>query len=123
VEANVPDLVEAVVFWGIGPILWASGLWSFMHSTLSLARKVIWAIIVITIGAIIGSVLSINMIRNRFVLLLLALPVLAVIDVQLARSKRSYFFWFRACAFEICTVFGTAAMVRYILDMLKVRAC
>jgi hypothetical protein len=40
------------------------------------------------------------------------LPVIAVIDVKLARSNRSFRFWFRACAFEVCTLFGSAAITR-----------
>jgi hypothetical protein len=108
------DLLKSLPFWGIGPILWTSGLWLFMKSALSPVKKVVWALVLIAIGAMVGSLLTMSMIRDRFLLLLLALPVPALVDITLGRSKRSFLFWFRACAFEICTVFGTAAMVRYL---------
>jgi len=39
-------------------------------------------------------------------------PVLAFADMKLAWSGRGASFWFRACAFEVFTVFGSAAMLR-----------
>jgi len=34
------------------------------------------------------------------------------VDIRLAKSNRSFVFWFRACEFEVCTVFGSAANTR-----------
>lgn len=116
------DIVESVVFFGIGPLLWASGPWLFMRSTHSRRRKVIWTLMLISVGAVIGFVLPLDMIRQKFLLLLFVLPVLAIVDVALAKSNRSFAFWFRACSFEIYTVCGAAAMFRYILDALKLAA-
>ena len=114
------ETVESLLFFGVGPILWASGFWLFVHSGLSRRRKVLWTIALIVVGAVIGLVLPVNAIRDKYALTLLVLPVLALVDVTLAKSHRGFFFWFRACAFEICTVFGTAAICRYILDVLKI---
>ncbi|MBI1743459.1 hypothetical protein HYR54_10405 [Candidatus Acetothermia bacterium] len=116
------ETVESLLFFGVGPILWVSGLWLFVHSSLSRRRKVIWTIVLIGVGAVIGLVLPFSAIRNKYALMLLVMPVLALVDVRLAKSNRGFFFWFRACAFEICTVFGTAAICRYILDVLKIGA-
>lgn len=113
------EIIESVMFFGIGPILWAIGFWLFLHSPLSRRKKISWTLVLIAAGAAIGLLLSSDMIRNKFVLVLLMLPVLAMLDVWLAKSERSFSFWFRACSFEVCTIFGTAAIFRYILDRLK----
>lgn len=112
------DLAGWIVFLGLGPILWASGIRLFLRSPLSRPRKVGWTLLLITTGAVIGGLLSLPQIRNRFLVLLVTLPILAVADVQLARSNRSFSFWLRACAFEICTVFATAATARFTIDRL-----
>ena len=114
------ELVESAVFFGIGPILWASGAWVFVHSGLTRRRKISWALVLIASGALIGYVMPFSMIRSKFLLLLTLLPLLAVADVWLARSNRGFAFWFRACSFELCTVFGPAAMFRFILDALEI---
>lgn len=106
----------------VGPILWASGLWLFLHSGLSRRRKALWIIVLVAVGAAIGFVLPFHIICTKFVLILVILPVAAVVDLWLARSDRRYFYWLRACAFEVGTVFATAAIVRYILDLLNIRA-
>lgn len=115
------ERVEWWLFWGVGPLLWASGIWLFVHSPLSRARKIGWAALLVAIGLGIGALLSLPQIRDRFLILLVALPVLALVDVWLARSNRSFAFWVRACAFEICTVFGCAALARLALDQLLTR--
>ncbi|MBZ5590019.1 MAG: hypothetical protein LAO05_15805 [Acidobacteriia bacterium] len=56
-------------------------------------------------------------IRNRFLVLLALLPVLAFIDIKLARSNRSFVFWVRACSFGVCTVFACAALTRLVLAL------
>ena len=109
------DALAWAVFFGVGPILWASGVLLFVKSDLSPAKKVGWTAFLVAAGAAIGSFLPLTSIRNRFLLLLAVLPVLAVIDVRLARSNRNFRFWFRACAFEICTVFGSAAITRAVM--------
>ena len=50
------------------------------------------------------------------------LPVIGLADALLLRSRRGFLFWIRACAFEICTVFGVAATARLLLDMTGVAA-
>jgi hypothetical protein len=74
------------------------------------------------VGTGIGLLLSLGQIWSRFLVLLLGLPMLAVADVWLFRSRRGLAFWVRACGFEVCTVFGTAACTRYLLDLLGVAA-
>lgn len=104
-----------VVFFGVGTVLWVSGVLLFRKSKLSPAKKAVWAAFLVGLGAAIGSFLPLVSIRNRFLLVLALLPILALLDVRLARSNRSFSFWFRACAFEICTVFGSAAITRALL--------
>ncbi|MFQ5638433.1 MAG: hypothetical protein ACE5IR_10615 [bacterium] len=116
------DIFESVVFFGIGPILWASGLWLFLQTTHSSSRKAIWILVLILLGTAIGFILPFTMIRKKIILLLLILPVVAMVDAWLMKSNRGFSFWFRACAFEVCTVFATAAIFRYLLDALKIQA-
>jgi hypothetical protein len=104
------------IFFGVGPILWASGVLLFVRSRLPPAKKVAWAAFLVAAGVAIGFFLPFVSIRNRFLLLIAALPILALADVRLARSNRNFRFWFRACAFEICTVFGSAAITRAVMD-------
>ncbi len=104
------DVVAWAIFLGLGPVLWASSLWLFLLSSLSSLRKTAWAVFLVSLGIAVGYVLPLPSIRNRFLVLLSAL--LAIIDVKLAKSNRRVSFWLRACSFEICTVFGSAALTR-----------
>jgi hypothetical protein len=106
------DFLAWGIFLGLGPVLWASGLWLFLLSSLSRPRKIAWAVFLVSLGIAVGYVLPLPSIRNRFLLLLVALPLLAIVDVKLAKSNRRFSFWLRACSFEICTVFGSAALMR-----------
>lgn len=109
------DALAWAVFFSVGPILWASGILLFARSNLSPAKKVGWTAFLVAAGVAIGFFLPLVSIRNRFLLLIAALPILALADVRLARSNRSFRFWFRACAFEVCTVFGSAAVTRAVM--------
>lgn len=111
------DRAAWLAFFALTPILWASGVWLFIRSTLPRPKKIGWAVFLVACGIAIGLVLPLPGIRNRFLVLLAALPVLAVVDVMLAWSTRSFLFWFRACAFEVSTVFGSAAVTRSLLDL------
>jgi hypothetical protein len=95
--------------------LWASGAWLFVHSALTPLRKIVWTLFLLAAGMAIGAFLSMEAIRIRFLIVLAILPVLAVVDVTLARSNRTLAFWLRACGFEVCTVFGAAALIRLLL--------
>src|SRR6266508_719021 len=106
------DVVAWAIFLGLGPVLWASSLWLFLLSSLSSLRKTAWAVFLVSLGIAVGYVLPLPSIRNRFLVLLSALPLLAIIDVKLAKSNRRVSFWLRACSFEICTVVGSAALTR-----------
>jgi hypothetical protein len=98
-------------------LLWLAGLRLFLQSDLSRARKSGWAVFLLLVGIGIGILLPLEQIWSKFVLLLMILPVLAFIDVVLLRSSRGFIFWVRACGFEVCTVFGAAVTVRYLLDL------
>lgn len=113
------DTAGWVVFFGVGPLLWAAGVSLFLRSSLSRPRKMAWAGLLVALGAAIGFFLPLQGIRNRYLLLLAVLPVLAGIDIGLARSDRGYSFWLRACAFEIGTVFGSAAVTRLGMTFLR----
>jgi hypothetical protein len=115
----VLDTVAWVVFLGVGPVLWVSGMRLFVHSGLSRSKKIGWVLLLVAVGAAIGWFLPLPAIRNRFLALLIALPLLAIADVMLARSDRGFSFWFHACAFEVCTVFGSATMTRLAVELLK----
>jgi hypothetical protein len=116
---EVLDLLAWAVFLGIGPILWASGVVLFLRSALSRLRKTGWTLFLVSVGIAIGYVLPLPGIRNRFLVLLVGLPILAVVDVKLAKSSRRFSFWFRACSFEICTIFGTAAATRLMVERIN----
>lgn len=110
------DALAWAVFFSIGPILWASGILVFVSSRLSPAKKIGWTSFLVAAGAAIGLFLPLVSIRNRFLLLMAVLPILALVDVRLARSNRTFGFWFRACAFEVGTVFGSAAITRVLMN-------
>jgi hypothetical protein len=111
-----PPLVQTVIIVGAAG-LWLAGLRLFIHSGLSLARKVGWATFLVGVGIGAGAVLPLSQVWTKFVLLVMILPLLAVADVFLLRSRRGFSFWIRACGFEVCTVFGAAAAARLLLDM------
>ncbi len=111
----VLDRVGWVLFLGLAPLLWASGAWLFVRSPLPRGKKICWTLFLIAIGLAVGAFLPLPGIRNRFFVLLLLLPALALIDIRLARSNRTFSFWVRACAFEVSTVFGCAAAFRLLL--------
>jgi hypothetical protein len=114
---EVLDTSAWVVFIGLVPILWLSGVRLFVHSTLTRRRKIVWSVALVTVGLGIGFLLPLASIRNKCLLLIAVLPLLAVVDIKLAWSNRSFSFWFRACAFEVCTVFGSAAITRLVLGI------
>ena len=105
-----------VAFFVLSAALWTSGAWLFIHSPLTPRRKVLWTLFLLAAGVAIGMLLSMAAIRVRFLIVLAALPVLAVADVKLARSNRTFSFWLRACGYEVCTVFGAAALTRFLLE-------
>ncbi len=112
-------VLESVLFFGLGPLLWASGLVLFLHSPSSRRRKITWTLILVLIGVFVGFVLSAAAIREKFAILLVLLPLLALADVKLMSSRRGFTFWLRACGFEICTVFAVAAWCRYMLGIFE----
>jgi hypothetical protein len=108
-------MIPTAVFLAVLLLLWASGVSVFVHATLTRRRKILWTLLLAGVGVAIGVVLPLAAIRDRFFLLLLLLPVLAVIDIKIAKSNRSFLFWFRACSFEVSTVFLAAAVTRGVL--------
>ena len=98
-------------------LLWASGAWLFAHSGLTARKKTLWALFLVCIGVVVGLLLPLSAIRNRFLILMALLPVLALVDLKLAKSKRTFLFWVRACSFEVCTVFACAVLTRLVLTL------
>lgn len=109
------DRAAWVAFLAFAPVLWATGIWLFVHSGLAPRKQIVWSLALVCVGVAIGFVLPLPSIRNRFLVLVVALPLLAVVDVTFARSNRSFFFWLRACAFEVCTVFASATLTRFLV--------
>lgn len=113
--------LEATLFFGMGPLLWASGLVLFLRSPLSRTRKLIWTSVLVAIGIGMGFLLSAAAIREKFVIVVVLLPLLALADVKLMSSHRGFTFWLRACGFEVCTAFAVAAWCRYLIGTVSVR--
>ena len=111
------DRLAWFAFFGLMPLLWTSGVWLFMRSGLTALKKALWALFLVGVGVTVGLLLPLAAIRNRFLVLLALLPVLAFIDLTLARSNRTFRFWLRACSFEICTVFACATLTRLALTL------
>ncbi len=111
------ERVAWFAFLGLVPVLWVSGLRLFLRTGLTRRRKAIWTLVLVGVGAAIGAVVPLAGIRNRFFAVLALLPVLAWIDVKLARSNRGLLFWARACSFEVSTVFACATLTRFLLDL------
>lgn len=98
-------------------VLWLAGLRLFLQSDLSRTRKLVWTALLVLAGIVTGVGLPLSHVWSKFVLLILILPALGLVDVFLLRSGRGLSFWIRACGFEVCTVFGTAAATRFLLDL------
>ena len=111
------DRVAWLAFFALMPPLWVSGVWLFARSGLTRRRKILWALFLLGVGAAVGWFLPLASIRNRFLVLLALLPALALVDIKLAKSNRTFLFWLRACSFEICTVFASAALTRLALTL------
>lgn len=111
------------MFWPVlvagAAVLWVAGLRLFLSSGLSLGHRLIWSAVLVVTGAAIGALLSQDGISIRFIIALALVPLLGLADVLVLRSKRAWSFWLRACGFEVCTVFGIAALVRKSLDVLN----
>ncbi len=111
---------ESALFFVVGPVLWAAGLVLFVRSPLPSARKVTWLLVLIAVGIVAGFLLPFASIREKFFIVVLLLPALAIADVLLMHSKRGFLFWLRACGFEVCTVFAAAAIARHAFEFLHV---
>ena len=98
--------------------LWFAGLRLFLRSDLSRSRKVAWSLFLIMVGLGTGLLLPLGPIRDKFLIVMAILPVLAAADTLLLRSRRGLLFWVRACGFEVCTVFGVAAGTRFLFHLL-----
>jgi len=116
---TLPEEIAWAVFLGVGSILWVAGIRLFLRSGLTRRKKVGWTAFLVAVGAGVGLLLPLSAIRGKFLLLLAALPLLALLDVKLAGSNRTFSFWLRACGFEICTVFGSAAILRWCLGLIR----
>ena len=114
-------LLGIVIVVGAG-FLWFAGLRLFLDSELSRTRKVAWTAILVLVGTGIGIVFPLSQVWNKFLLVIMVLPVLGLADVLLLRSHRGLSFWIRACGFEVCTVFGAAAAARFSLDFADLAA-
>ncbi len=114
------DTLRSVLPLLAGGVLWCLGLQLFLRSGLSLRRKILWTSFLVLVGATIGTLLPGPSIRHKFLLLLVAIPLLAAVDLAFLEPARRLSFWLRACGYEVCTVFGVAGAVRFVLDRLAV---
>lgn len=97
--------------------LWFMGVRLFAQSDLSRQRKILWTSFLLLVGVVIGLLLPLREVWQKFLLLLILLPILAAADLWLSRSRRSLAFWIRACGFEVCTVFAVAGAARFLFDL------
>ena len=114
-------LISTAIIAGAG-VLWFAGLRLFLQSGLSRGKKIRWTLFLLLIGVGIAALLPLNQVFSKFLLMILILPFLGFMDVMLIRSGRSMSFWIRACGFEACTVFGMAAVARFLLDVAGIAA-
>jgi hypothetical protein len=112
---EVLDRGAWIAFLGLIPPLWASVLWPFVHSGPGRRTKAVWSLFLVALGFAIGLLFPLSGIRHRALVLLALLPALAFIDIKLAGSRRTFLFWLRAYAFEVCTVFACSALTRLVL--------
>ena len=104
----------------VGAILWVLGLQLYLRAEYSPRDKFIWTGVLIIVGIAIGLLLPAPSIRGKFILLLLALPILAAVDLLFLRPARTLSFWVRACGYEVCTVFGVAGLTRLLLNAIGI---
>lgn len=101
-----------------GALLWVAGLSLFVRADLTTRWKLGWVAFLVVVGIAVAVVLPLHEVRAKYVFLLAVIPLLAVADVYLFRSRRTLSYWVRACGFEGGTVFGVAALSRYAFDAL-----
>jgi hypothetical protein len=112
---EVFEFAAWAAFLVIGTLLWLAGIRLFLNSKISRRKKILWPLFLVSLGLGIGSLLPLASIRNKCLLLFAVLPALAVVDIKLARSNRTFSFWLQACAFEVYTVFATTVITRVVL--------
>ncbi len=106
----------------VGPLLvvaaafWVAGLRLFVRADMTRRWKLGWCGFLVLIGVAIGVVLPLGQLWRKFLLIMVLLPVIAVADVYLLRTRRGLSYWIRACGFEVGTVFAVAAAARVGLD-------
>lgn len=81
-------------------------------------RKLTWSALLIIVGIAAGFTLSLPDLVTKFLWVIAILPILAAVDVLVVRGARGFTYWFRACAFEVVTVFGSAALSRAVFDLI-----
>ena len=101
----------------LASVLWLTGLRLFLRSPFSNARRLGWSAILAVVGLAIGVLLPLNQLWEKFLVLMVVLPVLGAADLWIMGARRGLLFWVRACGFEVCSVFGVAAGARLLLDM------
>lgn len=114
-------MLRTLLIWsatGAAALLWAAGLRLFLAAEMKASWKLIWSGFLVAVGIGIGFALSLPDLAIKFLWVIAILPILALVDVLVLRQSRGFVYWFRACAFEVVTVFGTAALSRVVLDFL-----
>lgn len=106
----------------IAAALWAAGLRVFLHSGLTVQRRLSWSGFLLLVGIAVAFVLPLPQIWNKFLIVLAIIPLAAAADLWLFRSGRSFSFWLRACGFEAGTVFFAAMGTRLLLDAAGIAA-
>lgn len=99
--------------------LWGAGLSLFLRADMTTRRKVAWSGFLVLVGIWVGAVLPLPQVWTKFLWIMAILPLIAVADVFLFRSRRGLTYWIRACGFEVMTVFAIATAARYALDYWK----
>jgi hypothetical protein len=123
--AGAPPIVTSLVARLAGLLgsvaLWLAGLRLFLRSEVSVRRKLAWSAFLLLVGSGVGFVLPPAQLWRDYLLLLALLPVLAVADGLLLRSRHGWSFWVGACGFEVCTVFAMAGAARCLFDLAGIR--
>jgi hypothetical protein len=106
----------ALIALPVAAALWLAGLVLFLRAELSTRYKINWTTVLVLVGAVAAAALPLSQIWDKFLIALGILPLLAVADVALFRSNRTFLFWLRACGFEVGTIFLVALGLRVLLD-------
>lgn len=100
--------------------LWFAGLRLFLRSTLPRNRKLTWSAFLLLVGGRVGFPVPGAQVWSEFLLVLANAAASCPCGRVAAPVGTRVVVLVRACAFEVCTVFGAAGVARALFDVARI---